>query len=75
MNPNEDIKTQLETLQTQLSYQEHTIATLNEAISGQQQEILLLRRQLELVKQRLDEQGQAPAADGADDHDEKPPHY
>ena len=75
MNPNEDIKTQLETLQTQLSYQEHTIATLNEAISGQQQEILLLRRQLELVKQRLDEQGQAPAGDEADDHDEKPPHY
>jgi len=75
LNRNQDIETQLEALQTQLSYQEHTIATLNEAISAQQQEILLLRRQLELVKQRLDEQGQASAGDGADDHDEKPPHY
>jgi len=75
LNRNQDIKIQLEALQTQLSYQEHTIATLNEAISAQQQEILLLRRQLELVKQRLDEQGQAPAGDGADGHDEKPPHY
>jgi len=75
LNPNEDIETLLEALQTQLSYQEHTISTLNEAISAQQQEILLLRRQLELVKQRLDEQGQAPAGDGGDSIDEKPPHY
>ena len=73
MNRNLDIETQLETFQTQLSYQEHTIANLNEAISAQQQEILTLRRQLELVKQRLDEQGQAPV--GENDSDEKPPHY
>ena len=50
--------------------------TLNDALASQQQEILLLRRQLELLKELQDQQGRAldqlpdlPAAD------EKPPHY
>jgi len=59
-------------VQTQLSYQEDTVLALNDALASQQQEILVLRRQLQLLKQRVDEQGSGAAADhGA----EKPPHY
>jgi SlyX protein len=49
---------------------------LNDALSAQQQEILLLRRQLELLKIRQDEQGtpQEPGGTGSA-MDEKPPHY
>ena len=61
-------------VQTQLAYQEDTVRALNEALAEQQREILLLRRQLQLLKQRQDEQGdggQASAPPGR----EKPPHY
>lgn len=61
-------------VQTQLAYQEDTVRALNEALAEQQREILLLRRQLQLLKQRQDEQGdggQASASPGQ----EKPPHY
>ena len=67
-----DIANQLMEVQTQLAFQEDTINVLNEALALQQQEILVLRRQLELLKQRQDEQaaGQVPG-----EVDEKPPHY
>ena len=70
----EDLKTALSEVQSQLAFQDETVAALNDALASQQQEILLLRRQLELLKQRLDEQARgedssAPVAD------EKPPHY
>jgi SlyX protein len=69
----EELKRQLEEVQIQLAYQEDTVQYLNDAFALQQQEILLLRRQLELLKQRQDEQGAGPdAAGGAE---EKPPHY
>ena len=57
-----------------MAFQEDTIAALNEAIATQQQEILVLREQLALLKQRQEEQaaqldlGGAPAT-------ERPPHY
>ncbi len=74
MTDSAELQRQVEELQSQLAFQEDTVAALNEALSGQQQEILTLKRQLALLKQRLDEQalqiGEAvPAAD------EKPPHY
>ncbi|MEM8661879.1 MAG: SlyX family protein [Pseudomonadota bacterium] len=69
----EDVVRQLEAVQTQTAYHEDTIAVLNEAMAQQQQEIMLLRRQLELLKQRQDEQGittqEAPMMEP------KPPHY
>ncbi|MEM6581348.1 MAG: SlyX family protein [Pseudomonadota bacterium] len=69
----EDVVRQLEAVQTQTAYHEDTIAALNEAMAQQQQEILLLRRQLELLKQRQDEQGittqEVPMMEP------KPPHY
>lgn len=69
----DDIKKQLVEVQSQLAYQEDAVRELNDALSQQQQEILLLRRQLQLLKQRQDEHGTGPAASGAGE--EKPPHY
>jgi SlyX protein len=70
----EKLKEQVMELQAQLAFQEDTISGLDAALAQQQQEILLLRRQLELLHERLREQvpGQG---DGAAEGDEKPPHY
>lgn len=73
MADTEDLKRQLEEVQTQLAYQEDTVQTLNDALALQQQEILLLQRQLQLLKQRQDEQG--PGSDAPAGAEEKPPHY
>lgn len=70
----DELVRQLAEVQSQLAFQEDTIGALNEALASQQREILVLRRQLELLKQRQDEQAAqySPAAAPAD---EKPPHY
>ena len=68
------IRQQLVDVQTQLAYQEDTVRELNEALSRQQQEILVLRRQLQLLKQRQDEQGEGGPANASATR-EKPPHY
>ncbi|MCB1698065.1 MAG: SlyX family protein [Pseudomonadales bacterium] len=69
----EEVVRLLVEVQTQLAYQEDTVSALNDAIASQQQEILVLRRQLQLLKQRQDEHAAAPAGQGAEQ--EKPPHY
>ena len=73
---NEELRQQLEDLQTQLAFQEDTVQALSAAMAVQQQEILVLRRQLELLKQRQDEQSPryAPDEEAAPEL-EKPPHY
>ena len=69
------LKEDMVELQSQMAFQEDTIQALNEAMATQQQEILTLRRQLELLKQRQEEQAAAsdPVSDGPGD--ERPPHY
>ncbi len=69
------LKEDMVELQSQMAFQEDTIQALNEAMATQQQEILTLRRQLELLKQRQEEQ--AAASDSVRDGpgDERPPHY
>ena len=72
----DELKQQLMEVQSQLAFQEDTMQGLNEALSVQQQEILLLRRQLELLKIRQDEQAAQQEPGGTDSvMDEKPPHY
>lgn len=74
MSDAQEIMQLLVEVQTQLAYQEDTMRALNEALAEQQREILVLRRQLQLLKQRQDEQGhEAPASTPAGQ--EKPPHY
>lgn len=71
MNPsNED----LIELQTQIAFQEHTIAELNTVLINQQQQMDVLRLEIKLLKEKLStledrvEHGASPAH-------EKPPHY
>ena len=74
MTDSKEIRQLLEDVQTQLAYQEDTVRALNDALAAQQQEIMVLRRQLQLLKQRQDEQAQGAAAAGFE-ADRKPPHY
>ena len=76
MSDNETLLQQLHEVQSQLAFQEDVLESLNGAMAAQQKEILVLRRQLELLKQRQDEQGTSSGrAAGADNANEKPPHY
>lgn len=69
----EEVVQQLFDVQTQLAYQEDMVRELNDALALQQQEILVLRRQLQLLKQRQDDMASEPT--GPDSPDEPPPHY
>ena len=74
----EELAQQVMEVQSQLAFQEDNVQMLNDALALQQQEILVLRRQLELIKQRQDEQavGTGHQTDQSDGPiDEKPPHY
>ncbi len=71
----ETLRDMLAELQSQLAFQEDAIASLDGALAAQQQEILLLRRQVELLveRQKAHAEQLADATGGA--ADEKPPHY
>ncbi len=60
-------------LQTQLAFQDHTIATLNEALASQQKQLDVLRLELKLLREKMgdleDRVETGPVAN------EKPPHY
>lgn len=72
----QELKQQLVELQGQLAFQEDAVSSLDAALAQQQQEILVLRRQLELLKQRQDEHAaRADAGEGDFGAAEKPPHY
>ena len=61
-------------MQSQLAFQEDALQALQDALAEQQRELLLLRRQLELLKERQDEHaGQLDDLSGTPI--EKPPHY
>ena len=73
---NDTLKQQMVQMQSQLAFQEDMVRSLDEALSQQQQEILSLRRQLELLGQRLqDNAAQHETGLAATPADEKPPHY
>ena len=72
----DEIRHQLMELQSQFAFQEDALRTLDDALVGQQQEIIQLRRQMELLKQRQDEQAaQHEAGQSGIPVDDKPPHY
>ncbi|TDG14177.1 SlyX family protein [Seongchinamella unica] len=74
MTDTQDLLAQLVELQSQMAFQEDTIAALNEAVADQQREILVLREQLTLLKQRQEEQA-AQLDQGGAAANERPPHY
>ena len=70
------LKEQMQDLQSQLAFQEDAVKSLDEALALQQQEILLLRRQLELMRQhQLEQATQNEQGAHANPLEEKPPHY
>ena len=71
----ENLSADLVEIQSQLAFQEDTIATLDRALTAQQQELIILRRQLALLGQRLDEQGSSSEASPPALAQERPPHY
>jgi SlyX protein len=70
------LKQQMMELQSQLAFQEDAVQSLDAALAQQQKEILLLRRQVELLRQHQLEQAEHNEA-GADHNpvNEQPPHY
>lgn len=70
------LKQQMMDLQSQLAFQEDAVRSLDEALAHQQQELLMLRRQLELLQQRQQDNAAHNEASlvGAP-ADDKPPHY
>ena len=62
-------------LEAQLAFLEDAVQTLDQALSQQQREILKLERTVELLRERLGEQGTRldEVADGSPDP--PPPHY
>ena len=70
------LKQQMMELQSQLAFQEDAVRSLDEAPAHQQRELLLLRRQLELLQQRQqhDASHNEVSLAGAS-AENKPPHY
>ena len=67
------MKDELIELQTQMSFQEDTVAQLNDVVTRQQQEIDQLKLQVEQLKKQMQE---VVAGDLEGDSDEAPPpHY
>jgi len=60
-------------LETQLAFQESTVTSLNAAVTDQQQQIDLLREQLEYVKAQM--QSLAEVVDSPEGDEPPPPHY
>ena len=69
----ESLEQQVIDLQSQLAFQEDTIRDLDAALAEQQRDILLLRRQLQLLQHRLEEQTMQVTTENS--VQEKPPHY
>ena len=64
-------------LEEELAFQGETLASLNAALATQQQDILLLKRQLALLGNELRSLRTTGASseEGSADPDDKPPHY
>jgi len=69
MNPD------LETLQTHIAFQEHSIGELNNALIEQQKQIDKLRMELRLLKEKLGELEVGLEQKSFGSVEEKPPHY
>lgn len=70
-----ELRKQLDELQSQVAFQDDALQTLQLALANQQQDLLTLRRQLTLLKQRQDEQAQQAEEGASTPPRETPPHY
>jgi len=72
-DPTESFAKRIEELESQLSFQDELIESLNGTVAKQDGEIIELKRQFSLLSERLKEIGDA--APGSTPQDETPPHY
>lgn len=74
IKPEADLLAVIEDLQTRISFQEESIAALDQVIARQDQEILTLKAALIALSDRVKDL-QYQAGGGAEEGDERPPHY
>lgn len=60
-------------LETRIAFQEHTLHALNEVVTHQQQQIDVLVREIQTLKDRL--RAAAPSPVGSLEDEKPPPHY
>jgi len=60
-------------LETQLAFQESTVSSLNDAVTDQQQQIDILREQLDYIKTQMQSLAETVNSPGGDEP--PPPHY
>ncbi len=68
-----DLQTQIDELQSKLAFQEHTIESLNTALSTQQGQIIEMERKLGFVIDKIKTLQQSNIASA--DEETPPPHY
>lgn len=69
----EALTRRIEELESQAAFQDELHESLNAVVAKQDREILELKRQLNLISERIKEFGEA--IPGAGPQDETPPHY
>lgn len=70
---NANAETRLVELETRLAFQEHTLQSLNDVVTRQQQQIETLVREVNALKDRL--RAAAPSSVGPLEDEKPPPHY
>lgn len=70
---NKHLEQRIDSLETQISFQEDTIESLNKALIAQQEQLLTMQRQLTLFAKKVQEI--QPEAVGPQAQEPPPPHY
>ena len=70
-----DLHEELIDLQIRLSYQEDTIAQLNQVVTQQDADIIQLKQQVGLLVKRMEESAQFSEQNDSEAGSERPPHY
>ena len=68
-----DAQQQIDELQSKVAFQEHTIESLNQALSLQQGQLIELQRKLDFVVDKLKDLQQSNIANASEET--PPPHY
>jgi len=70
-----DLEAMVIDLQTRVTFQEDALNQLNDVVTRQDAEMLLLREQLRMLAERLADFMRQPSAGAGNPMDERPPHY
>lgn len=70
---NSEFNAHLTELETRFAFQEHTLQTLNDVVTRQQQQIEAITREIGALKDRL--RAAAPSPVGSLEDEKPPPHY